>query len=85
MPEQIYRKKGGIVCPGKVTANVSLTLCEINVKESTTNLVSDTNGSFLPPPPPTYMSALNFKIYSGENCFAMELITLKFSLFKRYL
>lgn len=34
MPEQIYRKKGGIVCPGKVTANVSLTFCEINEKDN---------------------------------------------------
>lgn len=24
--------------------------------------------------------ALNFKVYSGENCFAMKLITLRFSL-----
>lgn len=52
MPEQISREKGGIVCLGKVTANVPLTLCEINVKESTTNLLSDTNGSFLPHLPP---------------------------------
>lgn len=68
------------MCPGKVTANVSLILCEINVKESTTNLVSDTSGSFLPHLPPNIW-ALNFKI-SGENCFAMKLITLKFSLLK---
>lgn len=53
MPEQIYRKKGGIVCPGKVTANVSLTFCEINEK-TTTNLVSDTSGSFVPTSPQIY-------------------------------
>ena len=52
MPEQVNRKKGGIVCPGKITANVHLTLCEINVKESTTNLLSETSGFFLPHCPP---------------------------------
>lgn len=81
MSEQISRRKRGIICPGKVTADVSSTPWVICVKESTLNSVSSTSGSFLPHLPPNTW-ALNFKIYSGENCFAMELITLKFSLLK---
>lgn len=81
MLEQISRRKRGIMCPGKVTADVSSTPWIICVKESAVNSVSYTSGSFLPHLPPNIW-ALNFKIYSGENCFAMKLITLKFSLLK---
>lgn len=48
MPEQMYRRKGTIVCPGKVTADVSSALWEITVKESASNSVSGTSWAFLP-------------------------------------
>lgn len=43
MPEQMYRRKGGIVCLGKVTADVSSALWEVTVKESASNSVSVTS------------------------------------------
>lgn len=80
MPEQIYREKGGIMCPGKVTANVSFDALWNKCERINYKLIIRYKWIF---PSPKYMSALNFKIYSGENCFAMNLITLKFSLLKK--
>lgn len=68
------------MCPRKVTADVSSALWKISVKELQTQYLTQVGLSF--PISPPNIRALNFKVYSGENCFAMKLITLKFSLLK---
>lgn len=77
MPEQIYWRKGGSsYMSWKVIVDVSSALWEIIVKELQTQYLTPVGLSF----PPPNIWALNFKVYSGENCFAMKLIPLKFSL-----
>lgn len=73
-------ERGASYMSWKVIVDVSSALWEIIVKELQTQYLTPVGLSFPTSPPNIW--ALNFKVYSGENCFAMKLITLKFSLLK---